>query len=118
MTATAEKEKEILAARFFAAYPPEMFLFGLVEAALGARPSPAAVNSLMNKLEQEDIKAELANACTEAILSTFDTEELSHLVEFFDSEAGRRAIPKLGAFSAAATPPVMRILGRMIAGTQ
>jgi len=95
-----------------------MFLFGLVEAALGKNPTPSEVNYLVAKMEEEGVRSELASACEEAIMSTFDEEELAHLVNFFDSEMGRKVLPKLGNFATAATPPVMRILGRIIAANR
>lgn len=113
-----DEEKKTQAARLFSVYPPEMLVFGLVEAALGASPSEAETTALMNRLEEPAAQQELAAACEDSLMSTFSGEELKFLADFFDSEMGHAVIPRLGQFSATATPRVMRLLGRLILGVQ
>jgi hypothetical protein len=118
MSDPENETKRQLATRLFSAYPPEMMLFGLVEAALGKNPTEAEVESLLRRLEEEDIGRELSTVCEDALMATFSEPELLFLAEFFDSEMGRTVVPRLGQFSATATPRVMRLLGRLISGVQ
>lgn len=118
MSESPSDEKRRQATRFFSAYPPEMMLFGLVEAALGQNPSEAEIAALMARLEEEPVRRELDSACEDALMSTFSDEELRFLADFFDSEMGRSVVPRLGEFSSKATPRVLRLLGRLISGAQ
>ncbi len=111
-------EGQALAKRLFAAYPPELMLFGLIEAALGNSPTEKEVEGLMTRLEEPAVGQELAAICESALLSTFTTAELKFLVDFYDSDMGRTVLPKMGAFSTTATPGVMRLLGRLMSGLQ
>lgn len=93
-------------------------LFGLIEAALGKGPTEEETASLMARLEEEEIQRELSSSCEDALMSTFSVPELRFLADFFDSDLGRSVLPRLGQFSATATPRVMRLLGRLISGVQ
>lgn len=119
MNVPVENEgKRHLASRFLSAYPPELFLFGLVEAALGKNPSKAEMAHLLSRLDEPGNREQLYEVCATALMSSMEEEELLFLADFYDSDMGRRVIPKLANFVSTATPGAMRLLGRMVSGVQ